>query len=126
MTPFGSGIDIVDIQRIDRIYVRHGQHFAKKLLHDNELAELQTTRNPAAFIAKRFAVKEAAAKALGVGIGHLITFTDIYVDHDSLGKPLLKFSEDSMQKLNLQDKRSLLTISDEKTYAVAHVLLFTQ
>lgn len=126
MTPVGSGIDIVDIQRIDKIYTRHGQHFAKKLLHENELIELQTTNNPAAFIAKRFAVKEATAKALGVGIGHMIAFTDIYVDHDALGKPLLMFTKDCTQKLNLQDKQSLLTISDEKSYAVAHVLLFTQ
>jgi holo-[acyl-carrier protein] synthase len=126
MMPVGSGIDIVDIQRIEKIYIRHGQHFAKKLLHDNELIELKKTNNPAAFIAKRFAAKEATVKALGVGIGHMIAFTDIYVDHDALGKPLLKFSADCTQKLKLQDKLALLTISDEKSYAVAHVLLFTQ
>lgn len=126
MTPVGSGIDIVDIRRIHKIYSKHGQHFAKKLLHENEMVELQESKNAAVFIAKRFAVKEAAAKALGVGIGHLVAFTDIYVDHDAWGKPLLRFSENCMQKLDLQNKHSLLTISDEKSYAVAHVLLFTK
>ena len=126
MMPLGSGIDIVDIRRIDKIYAKHGQHFAKKLLHEFELAELEDTNNAAAFIAKRFAVKEATAKALGIGIGHLIAFTDIYVDHDDLGKPLLKFTQNCMQKLKLKDKHALLSISDEKSYAVAHVLLFTQ
>lgn len=126
MIPIGSGIDIVDIRRIHKIYMKHGQHFAKKLLHENEIEELKEVKDAASFIAKRFAVKEATAKALGVGIGQLVAFTDIYVDHDDLGKPLLKFTESCMQKLKLKDKHALLSISDEKSYAIAHVLLFTQ
>ena len=124
MTPIGSGIDIVEIQRIRDICKKHGDHFINKLLHPNEIEELKDKTDQAAFVAKRFAVKEATVKALGVGIGSEIGFKDIYVQHDGLGKPLLKFTASCQEKFDLNNKHALLTIADEKSYAVAHVLLF--
>ena len=126
MIPVGSGIDIVEIQRLQEIIDKNGERFAEKVLHPNELEELEEWSNKTAFIAKRFAVKEATAKALGTGIGKMLSFKDMYVDHDELGKPLLVFTDECVARLKLEDKHSLLTIADEKAYAVAHVMLFIE
>ena len=99
--------------------------FAERVLHSQELKELVEAKNSIAFIAKRFAVKEAASKALGVGIGEQLSFTDMYVEHDKLGKPILKFTEECKVKLDLENTHALLTIADEQAYAVAHVLLYS-
>jgi len=122
----GAGIDIVEVKRIKDIIERRGDRFIEKILNSRELEELATMSNSIAFVAKRFAVKEAAAKALGTGIGKQLSFTDMYVEHDELGKPLLKFTEDCHSRLNLEGKHSLLTIADERAYAVAHVLFFSK
>ncbi len=121
----GSGIDIVEIQRIKDIVDRHEGRFSEKILHSQEMLEFSDAKNPMAFIAKRFAVKEAAAKALGTGIGKQLSFTDMYVEHDQLGKPILKFTDECIVKLKLENTHSLLTIADEQSYAVAHVLLYS-
>ncbi|MEM7304525.1 MAG: holo-ACP synthase [Pseudomonadota bacterium] len=126
MKPVGSGIDIVEIQRVQEILDKNGQKFYEKILHPLEMKEIEKWSNKTAFIAKRFAVKEAASKALGTGIGKLLSFKDMYVDHDDLGKPILIFTEDCKQRFNLENKHSLLTIADEKDYAVAHVMLFIE
>ena len=126
MNLLGSGIDIVEVQRIRDICERRGSRFAAKLLHPFELQELDEMNNREAFIAKRFAVKEAAAKALGIGIGKRLGFQDMYVTHDELGKPSLRFTDSCVARLKLEDKDTLLTIADEKSYAVAHVMLFTK
>ena len=126
MNLLGSGIDIVEVQRIRTICQRRGTRFAAKLLHPKELQELQQVNDQEAFIAKRFAVKEAAAKALGIGIGKNLGFQDMYVDHDDRGKPLLIFIDSCTARLGLEDKETLITIADEKSYAVAHVMLFTK
>lgn len=126
MMLLGAGIDIVEIERIRNIIERRGDRFVEKILHSQELEELSGVSNSVAFIAKRFAVKEAAAKALGTGIGKQLSFTDMYVEHDELGKPLLKFTDESSLRLKLENKYSLLTIADERAYAVAHVLFFSK
>jgi holo-[acyl-carrier protein] synthase len=126
MMLLGAGIDIVEVQRIKDIIDRRGDRFIEKILNTQELEELNSVTNTVAFVAKRFAVKEAAAKALGTGIGKQLSFTDMYVEHDELGKPLLKFTQECSTRLNLKDKCSLLTIADERAYAVAHVLFFAK
>lgn len=125
MKILGSGIDIVEIQRIKNIVDKHESRFPEKILHPHELVEFADAKNPMAFIAKRFAVKEAAAKALGTGIGKQLGFTDMYVLHDQLGKPILKFTKECIAKLKLENTSSLLTVADEQSYAVAHVLLYS-
>lgn len=126
MMPIGSGIDIVEIERIQGILAKHNAaRFIEKILHPKEREELQAHDNQAAFVAKRFAVKEAMSKALGSGIGREIGFVDMYVKHDALGKPSLAFTEDCAQRLELTDKHILLTIADERAYAVAHIMIFS-
>ena len=122
----GSGIDIVEIDRIKSISDRNGRRFFEKILHPKELTELADIKNTTTFIAKRFAVKEAAAKAMGTGIGKQLSFTDMYVEHDNLGKPLLVFTKECRERLNLTNTDTLLTIADEQSYAVAHVLFYSE
>lgn len=127
MMPTGTGIDIVEVERIKTILAqKNGPRFMQKILHASEISECQSYSNQAAYVAKRFAVKEAMAKALGTGIGTQLAFTDMYVEHDALGKPELKFTQDCTQRLNLQDKHVLLSIAYEAAYAVAHVMLFAK
>lgn len=124
MRPLGSGIDIVEVARIDALLLKQGDRFAEKILHADELSAFYEQKNKAAFLAKRFAVKEAASKALGIGIGRLIGWQDIYVSHTDLGQPLLNFSAACQQRLPATRGTSLLSISDERAYAVAHVMIF--
>lgn len=126
MRLLGAGIDIVELGRIKKITDKHQEQFLKKILHASELEEISDITNIVAFAAKRFAVKEATSKALGVGIGKQLGFTDMYVEHDDLGKPLLRFTNECSERLNLTNTNSLLTIADEQSYAVAHVLLYTE
>lgn len=126
MKLLGAGIDIVELERVKKISDKRNGQFLKKILHPKELQEIEQTTNSIAFLAKRFAVKEAAAKALGTGIGKTLSFTDMYVEHDELGKPLLRFTDECRERLNLMNKDTLLTIADEQAYAVAHVLLFSE
>ena len=126
MRPVGSGIDIVEIRRVQEILDKNGEWFYEKVLHPVELEELQQWNDKTAFIAKRFAVKEATSKALGTGIGKQLSFRDMYVSHDDLGKPILIFTDECRLRLNLDNTHSLLTIADEKDYAVAHVMIFTE
>ena len=122
----GTGIDIVEISRIESSMNRHGMRFAEKILAESELEELSlcSKRIQNHFVAKRFAAKEAAAKALGSGFSGGITMQQIVVVHIESGKPELKFSGAAAElcaKLNIIN--SHLSISDERSYAVASVIL---
>lgn len=120
----GIGTDIVRVSRIARNLERYGERFARRILTSNELVEFSNTRRSANFIAKRFAAKEATAKAMGHGFRDGLMLTDIGVGHDELGKPLLEYSGkavDICDRLNVGE--SHLSISDEDEYAVAFVTL---
>lgn len=123
----GLGTDIADISRIAQVYGRTGQDFVDRILTD---AEKQTIpQNPDrlyAFLAKRFAVKEAAAKALGTGIGNGVSFHDFETIHDSSGAPSLLVSGHAKQIAESKNiQRWHVSLSDEKSYAVATVIAET-
>ncbi|CZF78753.1 holo-ACP synthase [Grimontia marina] len=126
MAVVGLGTDIAEIERLEKIIERTGDAFAKRVLTENELETYANSNFPARFLAKRFAVKEAASKALGTGIACGVTFHDFEVTNDELGKPVVDFSGVARK---LADERGVknifLTIADEKRYAVATVLLET-
>ncbi len=105
---------------------KHGDRFAQRILSDAELKEFvaRQPHNRAAFLAKRFAAKEAAVKALGTGFRQGISMTHISVGHDDLGKPNLVFTH--VAKTILQEKKithSHISIADEQEFAVAYVVL---
>ena len=76
------------------------------------------------FLAKRFAAKEAVAKALGTGIGHGVSFRHIAISHDDRGRPLVQLHEGAAARLAaLQACECLLSLSDERHYVIAVALL---
>jgi holo-[acyl-carrier protein] synthase len=119
----GLGTDIVEIERIEQTLARTGR-FAQRILTDNEMAIFSDHNFPARYLAKRFAVKEAAVKALGTGIAEGVSFQDIDVQNLASGQPKLvlsgKFAE-ICEKRGIT--KSFVSISDEQTYATATVLL---
>jgi len=123
---FGIGTDIVRIPRMADNLDRYGERFAVRILTRSEMATFIDSAQQASFLAKRFAAKEAAAKALGTGFRDGLNLHDIGVDNDALGKPLLVFSQQAQQILQKQGiGNSHLSLSDEKEYAIAYVVLET-
>ncbi len=120
---YGIGTDIAAVERLAGMFERHGEAAAAKLLAPAEMADLAAAPDKGRFLAKRFAAKEAFAKALGIGVRAPATLPAIAVVHDPLGKPAFVYS-DELATL-LRDKRlsAHLSISDERDYAVAFVIL---
>lgn len=120
----GIGTDIVSIARMASAIERHGERFARRLLSDSELKGYAGSSKPAAFLAKRFAAKEAAVKALGLGFTQGITLKQISVEHDDKGKPLLVFHEQARLMADaLGVDEAFISIADERDHAIAFVTL---
>ncbi|HQS57512.1 MAG: holo-ACP synthase [Gallionellales bacterium 35-53-114] len=120
----GIGTDIAALARIESLHLRYGERFARRILSEIEMAEFFRHAHPARLLMKRFAAKEALAKAIGTGLRHPVSMTQMTVVHDELGKPGFEFS------LQLSDYieyfgvvRHHLSISDERDMAVAFVIL---
>ncbi|WP_404402620.1 holo-ACP synthase [Idiomarina seosinensis] len=123
MPIFGIGTDIVQVDRMQASLDR-GQSLVKRILTEAEQRQLAQNPRPAHFLAKRFAAKEACAKAFGRGIASGLSFQHMEVCHDEHGRPLWSFSGTAADWYSeLQLSQALLTISDEQHYAVATVLL---
>ncbi|WP_040659868.1 holo-ACP synthase [Neisseria shayeganii] len=84
---YGIGTDMLDSTRIERMHAKFGQALAEKILSRIELLELPSAGNPVNYLAKRFAAKEAFAKAVHTGLRSPVTLHHISVGHDSLGRP---------------------------------------
>ena len=90
---FGIGTDIVELSRIGEIYERYGEHFAKRILMDEEMELYKKTKNPVRFLAMRFAGKEAAVKAMGTGVAHGVWLRDVGILNNDWGRPVIVWSE---------------------------------
>jgi len=124
MAILGLGTDIVEITRIEAVVERSGDRLAKRILCANEWALYQNHQQPVRFLAKRFAVKEAAAKALGTGIRNGLAFEQFEVVNDPLGKPGLVFHERAAEMaLELGVNSVHVTLADERRYACATVII---
>ena len=120
----GIGTDIVAVARLRASLDRHGERFAARILTEAELAGFRQHANPANFLAKRFAAKEAMAKALGTGFRDGLSLHDIAVSNDELGKPSLVLSESLQRRLRAEGVTGThLSLSDEREYAVAFVIV---
>ncbi|MBY5993482.1 holo-ACP synthase [Ferrimonas balearica] len=120
----GLGTDIVEIGRIEAQYSRLGRRFAERILTPAEREELAASNHPVRLLAKRFAVKEAAAKALGTGIGRGVSFQHIELQHSEWGAPLLVLSGGARDRFEqLGGTHSHISLSDEQHYATATVVL---
>jgi len=123
---YGVGTDIVNIERVKKILSKNRDGFVKRVLSEHEQALFANKADSAAYCAKRFAAKEAFAKALGTGIGQVAGFQDLTVRNNENGKPYFIPSE--KLRLYLLEKginQAHLSISDESQNAVAFVILET-
>lgn len=124
MAILGLGTDIAEIERVEKALQRTGIPFARRILTEAEMTQFESTKPQAKFLAKRFAAKEAASKALGTGIAKGVSFQDFEISNDEFGKPWLQLSG---QAKVIADKLGAnhchLSISDERHYAVATVIL---
>ena len=109
---------------IKKSFFKHGEALAKKILTSQELLTYKKTKVKENFLARRFAAKEAFAKALGTGMRSPVNFKSIEVIHDTMGKPKIKTLPELTLLVKSYDiKHCHLSISDEKNIAVAFVIL---
>jgi len=122
----GIGIDIVEHKRIAHLVDRYADKFARRILDDFELSDYYKAPAPDRFMAKRFAAKEATAKALGIGMARGVTFNMIAVRHDNNGRPMLELvSRAADYAHSIGVVKHWLSISDERDYSIAMVVLET-
>jgi holo-[acyl-carrier protein] synthase len=120
---FGIGTDIVAVKRMADYRQRHGERGLEKMLAPEEREACRASLDPARFLAKRFAAKEALGKALGTGVRAPVLLPEVAVTHDELGKPSFAYSPNLAAHLAELGLTAHLSISDEQDYAVAFVIL---
>ena len=121
---YGVGTDLIEIQRIDKALKRFGERFARRILCEPELKRFRAHRQPVAYLAKRFAAKEAFTKALGTGIHAPANWHGVWVVNLKSGKPVLEFSlelKKLLQQRNISGAH--LSLTDERDMAAATVIL---
>ena len=123
----GIGTDIIDTRRIKNIINRYGEKFKKRCFSNNEIIKSENNFNTANSYAKRYAAKEACSKALGTGLAKGIFWKDIEVVNDKYGKPFIKLHNNALKRINKITKKDYnieVSLSDEKNYAIANVIIF--
>ena len=121
---YGVGTDVVEVSRIAKALERFGDNFAKKILNHEELLVFKKNKMKENFLAKRFAAKEAFAKALGTGFRGVVNVKSISVINNELGRPGIKVDKNVARLLKEKKIKSChLSISDEKNIAAAFVVL---
>jgi holo-[acyl-carrier protein] synthase len=124
----GIGSDLIDIRRIEKVIERHGARFLDRVFTPVERAKAERRATPAATYAKRFAAKEACAKALGTGLRAGVFWRDMGVVNQRSGRPTLVLTGGALKRLqNItpagHEPRIDLTITDESPLAQAFVVI---
>ena len=120
----GIGVDIVNVDRIERAVARWGHRFLERIFTAAEIERCEQRARPAQCLALRFAAKEAFAKALGLGMSGGLRWVDIEVVHDQFGKPGLLLHHKAKKLLKGMEANSTwLSLSDERQAALAVVVL---
>ncbi|WP_416307746.1 holo-ACP synthase [Neptunicella sp. SCSIO 80796] len=123
MAVVGLGTDIVEIARVEK-QLEKSDRLAERVLCPAELEKFRQHKFPGRFLAKRFAAKEAAVKAAGIGIGNGVSFQDVEVLNLPSGKPYLHISGRLLDIVTSMGVTGWhISISDEQHYAVATVIL---
>ena len=123
MNIHGIGTDIVEKPRIKKIWQKFGLNFANKILSDFEKQQLNSTLDKISFMAKRFAAKEACAKAIGTGFMENVLLSEIEIYNEESGKPNVKLlgkTNELAKNLNIKDFH--VSIADEKQLAIAFAM----
>jgi holo-[acyl-carrier protein] synthase len=123
MKVIGIGIDATDLHRVADLLERYGDRFLRRVFTDGEIAYCTKRRDPVPHLAGRFAVKEAAMKALGTGQSRGVLWKDIEVVR-SFGPPQLKLDGGAARRAaEMGVTQSMVTITHSETLAFAQVLL---
>jgi holo-[acyl-carrier protein] synthase len=117
----GIGTDIIEVDRIRQAIDRHGQHFLNRLFTENEQAYCLKFPDVATHFAGRFAAKEAIAKAFGLGFGNSLSWKDMEILPNSLGRPIVHLSP--RIKKEFLHFHLHISISHTQTYAIAFAVL---
>lgn len=121
---YGIGTDIVAVKRLAGVLERHGESFLERVLAPEERAELpEAAEARARFLARRWAAKEAFAKAFRTGVRGVVSLAAVRVTHEESGAPVLTFADELARILAQRHLKPHLSISDEHDYAVAFVLI---
>ena len=120
---FGAGIDLIEISRINKSI--KNKNFIDRIYSKSEIQKARSLKNKSSFFAKRFAAKEAFSKAIGTGISEGISFKEISVVNNIKGKPTIKLSGKTKNIVLKKIKKAkvYLSLSDEKKYAIAMVII---
>ena len=126
----GIGSDITDVRRIAKVIERHGDRFLDRIFTPTERARAERRKNRVETYAKRFAAKEACAKALGTGLRAGVWWRDMGVVNRASGQPTMELTGGALRRLQAltppgHDARIDLTISDEGPIALAYVIIST-
>ena len=128
MDIIGNGVDIVENKRIRNSL--KNKNFINRVFTKNEISRSKKLINKTNYYAKRFAAKEAFVKALGEGFRNNINFNDIDIINDKKGKPIINISSNIKKfikkKFKLNNYKILLSLSDEKKYSIAYVIINKQ
>jgi holo-[acyl-carrier protein] synthase len=120
----GIGIDLVDLERLRQVLERHGDRFLDRILTEGEREFCDRHRDPVPHVAARFAAKEAALKALGTGLTSGIRWSDLEVEREDSGKPLLRFRGAAERVARERGVRSVhLSLTHDRRAAAAVVVL---
>jgi len=120
----GTGIDIIEVGRIASSYEKFGERFVNRILHAGEIAYCLSHKNPAPFLAARFAAKEAISKAFGTGIGAALGWQDMEIRRKESGEPFVVLHGKGEKLFSARGaKRLLISLSHTATYAAATAIL---
>src|SRR5712691_5926344 len=120
----GTGIDIIEVGRIGASYEKFGERFLKRILHPAEIGYCLSHRQPAPFLAARFAAKEAISKAFGTGIGRHLGWKDMEIRRRDSGEPYAVLHGKGEQLARERGVTALfVSLSHCNEYAAANALL---
>jgi holo-[acyl-carrier protein] synthase len=120
----GTGIDLIEVARIAASYEKFGERFVNRILLADELAYCLSHKNPAPFIAARFAAKEAISKAFGTGIGASLGWQDVEIRRKESGEPFVILRGKGKKLFASREAKQLLvSLSHTQSYAAATAIL---
>jgi holo-[acyl-carrier protein] synthase len=120
----GTGIDIIEVARIEASYAKFGERFLNRILLANEIQYCLSHRSPGPFLAARFAAKEAISKAFGTGIGAQLGWQDVEVGRHQSGEPFVILHEKANALMTIRGATSLrISLSHTQSYAAAVAIL---
>ena len=120
----GIGIDIIEVARIAASYEKFGERFVNRILLPDEIAYCLSHKNPAPFLAARFAAKEAISKAFGTGIGAALGWHDMEIRRKESGEPFVVLHGKGRDLFEARGAKSLhISLTHTENYAAVTAIL---